>query len=321
MPLSNVFLTFLVFNLSAITRALLTVQTEFHTDRYQLQWVVSAYALTFGIFLLLGGPGGDVLTYRRMLLFGCTFFAFFTLVCALAPTFVGLVIARAFQGVGNVSAILQGSSADEKHYQTGAAFTTSSAHVHITLNFPEPREKASALGFWGAAGFLGFIVGLIFGGVLANYLSWRWISWISLIISGILIPTAYLALPRRKASQNTPASAALERSQEKDARATPASQALITSFAIRLETLGLHLFFIGLLLLIFGLISASIDGWGPAQILLPQLSLSLFSLCIIRVYKVTESFSSSQHRLDRGPARARRSGNQKSVTTNIHELL
>lgn len=88
------------------------------------------------------------------------FFALFSLVCALSPTFIGLVVARSFQGIG-------------------AAFTIPSAQAHIALHFTDPARKAKALGIWGAAGPLGFIIGLILGGVTA-FLGWRWIFYISI---------------------------------------------------------------------------------------------------------------------------------------------
>lgn len=77
-------------------------------------------------------------SYRRVLLFGVCFFTLFSLVCALAPNFLGLAIARAFQGIG-------------------AAFTIPSAQAHIAHYFSDPSQKAKALGIWGASGSLGFM--------------------------------------------------------------------------------------------------------------------------------------------------------------------
>jgi MFS family permease len=133
---SAVFLDLL--NLSAITIALPSLQKEFHIPTSSLQWVISAYALTFGAFLMLGGRGGDMFGHRPVLLFGMSFFALFTMVSGLTPSFIGLVIARAFQGIG-------------------AAFTIPSAQAHVGLYFPDPKERAKALGIWGASGSLGFM--------------------------------------------------------------------------------------------------------------------------------------------------------------------
>jgi MFS family permease len=127
-----------LLNLSAITIALPTLQKEFSVPTQDLQWVISAYALTFGAFLMLGGRGGDMFGHRPVLLFGLSFFALFTLVSALTSTFIGLVIARAFQGIG-------------------AAFTIPSAQAHIALYFRDAGGKAKALGIWGSSGSLGFM--------------------------------------------------------------------------------------------------------------------------------------------------------------------
>ncbi|KAG9228556.1 major facilitator superfamily domain-containing protein [Amylocarpus encephaloides] len=174
---STVFLDLL--NLSAVTIALPTLQKEFNVKTGNLQWVISAYSLTFGAFLMLGGRGGDMFTHRPVLLFGMTFFALFTLVSAFSPNFIGLVLARAFQGIG-------------------AAFTIPSAQAHIALYFPDHTSREKALGIWAASGSLGFILGLILGGVLTDLLGWRWIFWVSLILSGAIIPAGYIVLPEEK---------------------------------------------------------------------------------------------------------------------------
>ncbi|KAK7526405.1 major facilitator superfamily domain-containing protein, partial [Phyllosticta citriasiana] len=126
--------------------------------------------------------------HRRMLLFGTCFFARFTLVCALSPTFIGLVMARALQGIG-------------------AAFTTPAAQAQLAIQFADPARKAKALGIWWASGSLGVIAGLIMGGVLTDLLGWRWIFWVSLILSAFVIPVAYSILPR-PSSERTAASGA-----------------------------------------------------------------------------------------------------------------
>ncbi|GME22928.1 MFS general substrate transporter [Neofusicoccum parvum] len=218
-------------NLSAITIALPTIQEDFNVDVGNLQWVISAYALTFGGFLLLGGRGGDIFGHRRVLLFGMVFFALFTMVCALSPTFIGLVVARAFQGIG-------------------AAFTIPPAQAHIALHFTEPAKKAKALGIWGASGSLGFIVGLILGGVLTAFLGWRWIFWISLILSGLVIPAAYLILPRVPSSR----AAAPPPSDGERVTTRPPTQKKLTQ-SVRI------------LLLTYALTSANSVGWNAPQII------------------------------------------------------
>ncbi|KAF9632088.1 Major facilitator superfamily [Lasiodiplodia theobromae] len=236
-------------NLSAITIALPTIQENFDVDAGNLQWMISAYSLTFGGFLLLGGRGGDIFGHRRVLLFGMVFFALFSLVCALSPTFIGLVIARAFQGIG-------------------AAFTIPPAQAHVALYFTEPAKKAKALGIWGAAGSLGFIIGLILGGVLTAFLGWRWIFWISLIISSLVIPAAYLILPRPRSSRD--ATPPPSDGASPDVPTDAAQKKFLHSLRerlIRFDALGIALGVPGILLLTYALTSANATGWDAPSII------------------------------------------------------
>ena len=187
--------------------------------------------------------------HRRVLLFGMVFFALFSLVCAVSPTFVGLVIARAFQGIG-------------------AAFTIPAAQAHIALHFNDPTMKAKALGIWGAAGSLGFIIGLILGGVLTAFLGWRWIFWISLIISGVVIPAAYAVLPRVSSSRAaTPPP--VDGGITGDSARAPKKGLLqsVRERLVRFDALGLSLGIPGVLLLTYALTSANTEGWNDAKII------------------------------------------------------
>ncbi|KAK8152037.1 major facilitator superfamily domain-containing protein [Phyllosticta citribraziliensis] len=152
-----------LLNLSAIMMALPTIQRRFDVDMEDLQWIISALTSFY--------------LHRTMLLSGTCFFALFTLVCALFPKFIGLVMARAFQGIG-------------------AVFTIPAAQAQLAIQFADPARKAKALGIWLASGLLGFIIGLILGGVLTDLLGWRWIFWASLILSAFVTPAAYFVLPR-----------------------------------------------------------------------------------------------------------------------------
>ncbi|EKG18555.1 Major facilitator superfamily [Macrophomina phaseolina MS6] len=234
-------------NLSAVTIALPTIQEDFDVDVSTLQWVISAYALTFGGFLLLGGRGGDIVGHRRVLLFGMACFALFTMVCAMSPTFVGLVIARAFQGIG-------------------AAFTIPPAQAHIALHFTQPVRKAKALGAWGASGSLGFIIGLILGGVFTAFLGWRWIFWISFIISTCVIPAAYLILPRISSGRSNITAHA---DRESTANSPHPPKSLMQSMRerlIRFDALGIGLGVPGILLLTYALTSANSAGWAAPSV-------------------------------------------------------
>ncbi|KAK2606219.1 hypothetical protein QQS21_003390 [Conoideocrella luteorostrata] len=258
-------------SLSAVTIALPTIGKELDAGQSQLQWVISSYALTFGSFLLLGGRGGDIFGHRRVLLFGAYFFALFTLVCALSPTFIGLVIGRAFQGIG-------------------AGFTIPSAQAHVAIYFPGPEERAKALGFWAAAGSVGFITGLILGGVLTALLNWRWIFWISFILSGVVVPVAHLALPRPTAA---PINAPNTASQEEGGISMPETpeKKLFQSVKgrlVRFDALGICLCVPGFLLLTYALTSGNISGWGSPSIV----STLVISIVLLGLFVFQESRAS-----------------------------
>ena len=170
--------------------------------------------------------------------------------------------------------------------QIGAAFTIPSAQAHIALNFPDPKKKASALGFWGAAGSLGFIVGLILGGVLTNFLGWRWIFWISLMLSGVLIPVAFLTLPQRR--RTGVAAPSKDTSAKTDDGSPEPPKKVWTSMRerlIRFDVIGVFLVVPGLLLLTYALTSANLDGWGAAQII----ATLVISVVMLAVFAFHES--------------------------------
>ncbi|KAF3479628.1 aminotriazole resistance protein [Arthroderma uncinatum] len=170
--------------------------------------------------------------------------------CGLAPNFVGLVVARAFQGVG-------------------AAFTIPSAQAHIAICFPDPVKKARALGLWGVAGSVGFIVGLILGGVLTAFLGWRWIFWISLILSGIIIPVAFFILPLAEPSaQGVASSQGIEGTEQHEPAQGNLSR-IVSKMIVRFDPVGVMLSISGILLLTYALTSANTAGWGAVRIIVP----------------------------------------------------
>ncbi|KND89171.1 Puromycin resistance protein pur8 [Tolypocladium ophioglossoides CBS 100239] len=277
-------------NLSAVTIALPTIGQQLDTDQAQLQWVISAYALTFGSFLLLGGRGGDMFGHRRVLLFGSYLFALFTLVCALAPTFPALVVGRAFQGIG-------------------AGFTIPSAQAHVAIHFPGPAARARALGFWAAAGSMGFIVGLILGGVLTALLSWRWIFWVSLILSGLVVPAAHVILPRSAATAAPPAPPAADAAPHEggtvpvETETEPRKKLFraLTARMVRFDVLGICLGVPGLLLLTYALTSANTSGWASP----PIISTLVLAVALLALFAVQESRASQallSPRLFRSPS-------------------
>ena len=142
----------------------------------QLSWVVTAYLLSTGGLLLLGGRAADLLGSRRMLLVGLTIFTGASLASGLAPTSTALIIARATQGIG-------------------ATLLSPSALSIITKTYTGSR-RAKALSVWGAIAAGGFAGGLLIGGILTTWLSWQWIFFINLPV-GV---AALLLVPRLVAS-------------------------------------------------------------------------------------------------------------------------
>jgi EmrB/QacA subfamily drug resistance transporter len=146
-----------------------------------LEWVVNAYAVTFGGLLLLGGRAGDILGRRRVFVFGLLLFSAASLLGGFATSQWWLLTARAIQGAG-------------------AAVIAPTALALITTNFPEGGPRNRAFGVYAAMSGAGAAVGLLLGGVLTTYASWRWVLFVNVPI-GILVAAAALRVlaesPRR----------------------------------------------------------------------------------------------------------------------------
>jgi EmrB/QacA subfamily drug resistance transporter len=165
--------------------ALPSIQTDLGFSEQGLQWVISAYALTFAGLLLLGGRAADLLGRRRMFIAGVVVFTTASLLCGLAWSEEALIGARAFQGVG-------------------AAIMTPTALSIISTSFPEGSERNKALGIWGALGGVGATAGWLIGGPLTDGPGWEWIFFINiplgvaaLALSPTLLRESRGALTRR----------------------------------------------------------------------------------------------------------------------------
>ena len=155
-----------VLDVAIVNVALPTIETKLHFSKDNLQWVLTAYALTFGGFLLLGGRAADLLGRRIVFMTGVAIFTIASLFCGLAQSEAWLIIARAVQGFG-------------------AALLTPSALSIITTTFTERAERNKALGVWGAVGGGGAAAGVVMGGLLTRYLGWEWIFFVNVPV-GIL---------------------------------------------------------------------------------------------------------------------------------------
>jgi EmrB/QacA subfamily drug resistance transporter len=170
-----------VLDVAIVNVALPSIGRDLDFSRENLQWVVTAYSLTFGGFLLLGGRCADLLGRRRVFMAGLTIFTLASLACGLAQSETWLIIARAVQGFG-------------------AAILTPSALSIITTTFTEGSERNKALGVWGAVGGSGAAAGVLMGGVLTRFLGWEWIFFVNVPVGVIafLLTRPIVAESRRE---------------------------------------------------------------------------------------------------------------------------
>src|SRR6188508_2951007 len=162
----------LVLDIAIVNVALPSIKVDLGFSQENLQWVISAYALVFGGFLLLGGRAADLLGRRRMFISGLVVFTSASLLAALAWSEASLIGARAVQGLG-------------------AAIITPAALSILMTTFAEGKERNAALGAWGGVGAFGAVAGVLLGGVLTDLLSWEWIFFVNVPV-GI---TALLLAP------------------------------------------------------------------------------------------------------------------------------
>jgi EmrB/QacA subfamily drug resistance transporter len=175
-----------IIDLTIVNVSLPTIGHDLHFSETSLQWVVTAYALTFGGLLLLGGRAADLLGRRRVLMVGLGLFTAASLACALATGDGFLIGARAVQGVG-------------------AAIMLPAALSIVMNMFNEGAERNKALGIWGAIAASGATVGLISGGLLTRYAGWQYIFYLNVPIGTAalflvprIVPESRLAATRRR---------------------------------------------------------------------------------------------------------------------------
>jgi EmrB/QacA subfamily drug resistance transporter len=155
-----------ILDVSIVNVALPSIGRSLHFSADGLQWVITAYAITFGGFLLLGGRAADFLGRRRIFLVGVVVFTVASFFCGLSWSDGVLIVSRAVQGFG-------------------AALITPAALSIITTAFPEGAERNKALGIWGAIGGSGAAVGVLAGGILTKYAGWEWIFFVNVPV-GVL---------------------------------------------------------------------------------------------------------------------------------------
>jgi EmrB/QacA subfamily drug resistance transporter len=175
-----------IIDLTIVNVALPTIGRDLHFSETSLQWVVTAYALTFGGFMLLGGRAADLLGRRRIFMAGLALFTAASLGAALSTGEVSLIAARAVQGLG-------------------AAIMLPAALSIVMNMFAEGAERNKALGIWGGLGAGGATVGVIAGGLLTRYAGWEYIFYLNVPIGAValalaprIVPDSRLATTRRR---------------------------------------------------------------------------------------------------------------------------
>src|SRR4051812_28761248 len=166
----------IVLDTTIVNVALPSIRADLGFSQTSLAWVVNAYILTFGGFLLLGGRLGDLFEHRRLFLSGIAFFTLASLACGLSGSKGVLIAARAVQGLGG-------------------AVVSAVAFSLIMVLFTEPAERAKAMGFFGFVMTGGGSIGVLLGGVLTNSLDWHWIFLVNLPIGIVVFALSLRLLP------------------------------------------------------------------------------------------------------------------------------
>jgi EmrB/QacA subfamily drug resistance transporter len=169
-----------ILDVAIVNVAIPSIQLKLNTTPATVQWVLIAYSITFGGFLLLGGRMADLLGRRLIFLVGLTLFTVASLVCGLAGSIAILIAARAVQGVG-------------------AAIISPAALSIVSTTFEEGADRNKALGIWGALGGSGAAAGVLFGGLITKYLGWEWIFFVNVPVGALVFALTPVFVPESRA--------------------------------------------------------------------------------------------------------------------------
>jgi EmrB/QacA subfamily drug resistance transporter len=203
---------------SIVNVALPSIRRDLHFSLQNLQWILSGYLLTYGGFMLLGGRAADLLGRRRVLIAGIAVFAASSLTGSLAQDPAMLVGARLVQGLG-------------------AAMMVPAALSILTTTFTEGRDRHTALGAWGGIAGLASAFGVFLGGLLTEDLNWRWVFWVNLPVSAILLVLTFRMV-----------------SHDRD-----------VARRRNFDAIGALLVTAGMLLLVYAIVKAPDQGWSSGR--------------------------------------------------------
>lgn len=226
----------IILDLTIINVALENIRVALLIENQaDLQWTVTAYTVTFGGLLLLGGKFADRFGRRRIFVSGALIFAFASLFGGLSTSLGMLISARVLQGVG-------------------AAMMSPAALAIIAVVFAEGKERDRALGVWAAISAGGAAIGLLLGGILTEYASWRWVLFVNVPIALFAVYAALRFVPESR-DENT------------------------RSF----DVIGAAFATSGLMLLVYGLVTGDRYDWGPQPILTIVVAVALIAAFAYRV--------------------------------------
>jgi EmrB/QacA subfamily drug resistance transporter len=203
----------IILDMTVVNIALPSIAHGLHFSAAGLSWVLNAYTLTFGGLLLLGGRAGDILGRRRVFLAGIGLFTLASLAGGLAQSAAWLLTARAAQGVGG-------------------AIASPAVLAMVTASFADGRERARALGIYTAVVMGGGSLGLVLGGVITEWVSWRWVLFVNVPIGALVAVAAPLFLPETDRQSG------------------------------HFDAIGALTSTAGMVSLVYGIIHAAADGWG-----------------------------------------------------------
>ncbi|MET8014292.1 MFS transporter [Streptomyces sp. NPDC005271] len=212
-----------VLDISVVNVALASIRTDLGLGETGLQWVVNAYAITLAGFLLLGGRAADLFGRKRVFLVGLALFTAASLAGGLAQQPWQLLAARAVQGLG-------------------AAVLSPATLTILTTTFPHGAARNRAIGTWTAVGAGGGAAGALVGGLLTDYLSWRWVLLVNVPVGALVLVAAALWLTESRSGA-----------------------------ARRLDVPGAVLVTAGVAALAYGIVQTEPHGWGAAEALVPLL--------------------------------------------------
>jgi MFS family permease len=173
-----------VLDATVVNVALPTIKLDLGFSEQNLSWVLNAYTLMFGGFLLLGGRLADRLGRRRLFVAGIALFSGASFICGVAQSEGVLLVARGLQGLG------------------GALVSPAALSILLTT-FPEGTERNRALAVWGAIAGAGGAIGLLLGGVIVQVLSWPWVFFINVPIGAVVVALALRIVPESRSESAT----------------------------------------------------------------------------------------------------------------------